>query len=48
MWAAAWRDSWIDHSLSVTALVASALPEFVVAVFVVMIFASPCSLCSRR
>jgi hypothetical protein len=32
----------------VTALVASALPEFVVAVFVVMIFASPCSLCSRR
>jgi len=33
------RDSWIDHSLSVTALVASALPEFVVAVFVVMIFA---------
>src|SRR6478752_6826684 len=48
MWAAARRDSWIDHSLSVTALVASALPEFVVAVFVVMIFASPCSLCSRR
>ena len=39
MWAAARRDSWIDHTLSVTALVASALPEFVVAVFVVMIFA---------
>lgn len=38
MWAAARRDSWVDHSLSVTALVASALPEFVVAVFVVMIF----------
>ncbi len=39
MWAAARRDSWIDHSLSVTALVASSLPEFVVAVFVVMVFA---------
>lgn len=39
MWAAARRDSWIDHSLSVGALVASALPEFVVAVFVVMFFA---------
>ncbi|MDT5054942.1 MAG: peptide/nickel transport system permease protein [Mycobacterium sp.] len=38
MWAAARRDSWIDHSLSVTALVASALPEFVIAVFVVMLF----------
>jgi peptide/nickel transport system permease protein len=39
MWAAARCDSWIDHSLSVTALVASALPEFVVAIFVVMFFA---------
>jgi peptide/nickel transport system permease protein len=39
MWAAARHDSWIDHSLSVTALVASSLPEFVVAVFVVMVFA---------
>jgi peptide/nickel transport system permease protein len=39
MWAAARRDSWIDHSLSVGALVASALPEFVIAVFVVMVFA---------
>ena len=39
MWAAARRDSWVDHSLSVSALVASALPEFVVAVFVVMLFA---------
>ncbi len=39
MWAAARRDSCIDHSLSVGALVASALPEFVVAVFVVMVFA---------
>ena len=39
MWAAARRDWWIDHSLSVTALVASSLPEFVVAVFVVMFFA---------
>jgi peptide/nickel transport system permease protein len=38
MWAAARRDSWIDHSLSVSALVASALPEFVIAVFVVMLF----------
>lgn len=39
MWAAARRDSWIDHSLSVTALVASALPEFVIAVLVAMVFA---------
>src|SRR6201991_1260282 len=39
MWAAARCDSWIDHSLSVAALVASALPEFVVAIFVVMFFA---------
>jgi peptide/nickel transport system permease protein len=39
MWAASRKDSWVDHSLSVTALVASSLPEFVVAVFVVMIFA---------
>jgi peptide/nickel transport system permease protein len=39
MWAAARHDSWIDHSLSVTALVASSLPEFVVAVLVVMVFA---------
>lgn len=39
MWAAARKDSWIDHSLSVMALVASSLPEFVVAVFVVMLFA---------
>lgn len=39
MWAAARRDSWIDHSLSVSALIASALPEFVIAVFVAMIFA---------
>jgi peptide/nickel transport system permease protein len=38
IWAAARRDSWVDHTLSVTALVASSLPEFVVAVFVVMIF----------
>jgi peptide/nickel transport system permease protein len=39
MWAAARKDTWIDHSLSVTALVASSLPEFVVAVFVVMALA---------
>lgn len=39
MWAAARKDSWIDHSLSVAALVASSLPEFVVAVFVVMLLA---------
>jgi peptide/nickel transport system permease protein len=38
MWAAARRDSWVDHSLSVSALVASSLPEFVIAVFVVMLF----------
>jgi peptide/nickel transport system permease protein len=38
MWAAARQDSWVDHLLSVTALVASSLPEFVVAVLVVMVF----------
>jgi peptide/nickel transport system permease protein len=37
--AAARRDKPIDHVLSVGALVASSLPEFVVGVFVVLIFA---------
>lgn len=37
-WAALRRDKPIDHGLSVIALVASALPEFVVGVFVVLTF----------
>jgi peptide/nickel transport system permease protein len=37
-WAALRRDKPIDHGLSVVALVASALPEFVVGVFVVLTF----------
>jgi peptide/nickel transport system permease protein len=37
-WAALRRDKAIDHALSVVALVASALPEFVVGVFVVLTF----------
>lgn len=36
--AAARKDSWIDHSLSVVALVFSSLPEFIVAVLTVMVF----------
>lgn len=38
--AAARRDSWLDHVLSVTALAVTALPEFVVAVILVLIFAA--------
>jgi peptide/nickel transport system permease protein len=38
--AAAWRDSWLDHGLSVTALAVTALPEFVVAVLLVLVFAA--------
>lgn len=37
-WAALRRDRPIDHAMSITALVASALPEFVVGVFVVLTF----------
>lgn len=37
-WAALRRDKPVDHGLSVVALVASALPEFVVGVFVVLTF----------
>jgi peptide/nickel transport system permease protein len=37
-WAALRRDKPVDHGLSVIALVASALPEFVVGVFVVLTF----------
>ncbi len=37
-WAALRRDRPIDHAMSVVALVASALPEFVVGVFVVLTF----------
>ncbi|MFJ6456120.1 ABC transporter permease [Paenarthrobacter sp. NPDC091669] len=36
--AAARRDGWFDHVSSVAALVASALPEFVVAIFVILVF----------
>jgi peptide/nickel transport system permease protein len=37
--AALWRDRVVDHVMSVTALAASALPEFVVGVFMVYVFA---------
>lgn len=36
--AALWRDGPLDHVMSVVALAASALPEFVVGIFVVLIF----------
>jgi peptide/nickel transport system permease protein len=38
--AAARRDSWLDHILSVTALAVTALPEFVVAMALVIFFAA--------
>jgi peptide/nickel transport system permease protein len=38
--AAARRDSWLDHVLSVTALAVTALPEFVVAMALVIFFAA--------
>jgi peptide/nickel transport system permease protein len=38
--AAARRDSWLDHGLSVTALAVTALPEFVVAMVLVVFFAA--------
>jgi peptide/nickel transport system permease protein len=40
MLAAARRDSWLDHGLSVVALAVTALPEFVVAMGLVVIFAA--------
>jgi len=40
MWAAAHRDSVLDHVLSVTALAVTALPEFVVAMALVILFAA--------
>ena len=40
MLAAARRDSWLDHVLSVTALAVTALPEFVVAMALVIFFAA--------
>jgi peptide/nickel transport system permease protein len=38
--AAARRDGWLDHGLSVIALVVTALPEFVVAVVLVIVFST--------
>jgi len=38
--AAARRDSWLDHALSVGALAVTALPEFVVAMVLVVFFAA--------
>jgi peptide/nickel transport system permease protein len=38
--AAARRDSWLDHGLSVAALAVTALPEFVVAMVLVVFFAA--------
>ena len=40
VWAAAKRDSVLDHVLSVTALAVTALPEFVVAMALVILFAA--------
>jgi peptide/nickel transport system permease protein len=40
VWAAARRDSLLDHILSVTALAVTALPEFVVAMALVIFFAA--------
>ncbi|HXW43858.1 MAG TPA: ABC transporter permease [Streptosporangiaceae bacterium] len=40
MLAAARRDSWLDHGLSVVALAVTALPEFVVAMGLVVFFAA--------
>jgi peptide/nickel transport system permease protein len=40
MLAAARRDSWLDHGLSVVALAVTALPEFVVAMALVVFFAA--------
>jgi peptide/nickel transport system permease protein len=38
--AAAKRDSWLDHALSVGALAVTAMPEFVVAIILVVFFAA--------
>src|SRR6266702_739962 len=40
VWAAARRDSWLDHVLSVSSLAVTALPEFVVALALVIFFAA--------
>jgi peptide/nickel transport system permease protein len=40
VWAAAHRDRWLDHALSVAALTLAALPEFVVAITLIIIFST--------
>jgi peptide/nickel transport system permease protein len=40
VWAAAQRDRWIDHTLSVGALALAALPEFVVAIILIIVFST--------
>lgn len=40
VWAAAQRDRWVDHTLSVVALTLAALPEFVVAVTLIIVFST--------
>jgi peptide/nickel transport system permease protein len=40
VFAAARRDGWLDHTLSLLALVVSAVPEFVVAITLVIVFST--------
>jgi peptide/nickel transport system permease protein len=40
VWAAAQRDRWVDHALSLVALTLAALPEFVVAITLIIIFST--------
>ncbi len=40
VWAAAHRDRWLDHTLSVVALTLAAMPEFVVAIILIIIFST--------
>lgn len=40
VWAAAHRDRWPDHALSLVALTLAALPEFVVAIVLIIIFST--------
>ena len=40
VWAAAQRDRWPDHALSLVALTLAALPEFVVAIVLIIIFST--------
>lgn len=40
VWAAAQRDRWPDHALSLAALTLAALPEFVVAIVLIIIFST--------